>query len=220
MSTILDALFIGGLRPLPPEGQLSGIFKEATRAPVALGQQGLAGDRQGDPRYHGGAEKAVHHYPAGHYATLAERWPQLDWAGPGTLGENLSSTGLDESTVHIGDIYRIGTALLQVSQPRTPCWKINHRLDVEGASLFVAEQGITGWYYRVLEPGLLAAGDAIILEERPNPELDLARYWRLTQAHRPDSEQLARIAAAPGLAPDKAARHRQRAEWLRQHGGI
>lgn len=219
MTTILATLFIGDLRPLPPEGQMSGIFKHPTRERIAVGTHGLEGDRQGDLRHHGGPDKAVHHYPAEHYAAFIQRWPQLAGiALPGVLGENISGTGLNESLVCIGDIYRIGSVVLQVSQPRTPCWKISHRLGMDKASQFVAETGITGWYYRVLEPGSLAAGDTIERIARPNPELTLASYWQAIHQHRPDPDLLERIAAAPGLAGDKAARHGERARWLRQQG--
>lgn len=219
MTVRIDTLFIGTLRPLPPEGQMSGMFKHPSLERVALGPTGLAGDQQGDLRHHGGPEKAVHHYPAEHYAAFIAHWPQLaGQVGPGILGENISTTGLTEAQVCIGDIYRIGSSTVQVSQPRTPCWKINHRLDVAKASLFVAENGITGWYYRVLEPGAIAAGDEIQLLERPNPDLSLSHYWQTIHQHRPDPAALQRIASAPGLAADKAASHAERAAWLMQHG--
>lgn len=214
-SCTIEQLFVGGLRPLPPEGQATGIFKTATAAPVRLGFDGLDGDRHGDPRHHGGPEKALHQYPAGHYRALAARFPEIaDLLVPGVLGENVSSAGMNEHVACIGDIYRIGGATVQLSQPRQPCWRINHRLGVERASCFVAENGLTGWYYRVVDVGLVAAGDKIVLLERPNAGLTLARYWRTINAHRPDPEMLREIAAAPGLAGDKAARLRERADWL------
>lgn len=214
--TRIERVFVGELRPLPPEGQLSGIFKEPTDAPVALGPLGIAGDHQGDLRHHGGVDKALHHYPREHYALLARRWPELTQiAAAGLLGENLSSFGLTEQAVCIGDVFALGSARIQLCQPRQPCWKINHRLGLAGASQFVADQGITGWYYRVLESGTFAAGDNLVLTERPSPWLDLALYWRTSIAHRPDVELLRRIAEAPGLAGDKAERLRARAEWLR-----
>ena len=147
---------------------------------------------------------------------LAAGWPQCAAAvGAGFLGENISTHGLDEYALCIGDVLRIGEARVQVSQPRSPCWKIDLRLKVDGASRFVEAAGITGWYYRGLQPGLTAAGDTIELLERPNPWLTLAEYWDAVTAHRPDAELLDRIAAAPGLAADKAKRWRERAAWLR-----
>ncbi len=216
----IDQIFVGDLRPLEPEGQISGIFKPPVRGAVQLTIEGLAGDHQGDRRHHGGAQKALHHFPAEHYAAFLRRWPQLgDLLCPGTLGENLSTHGMTERQVCIGDIFGFGTARIQVSQPRQPCWKISHRLGVEEASLFVAQQGLTGWYYRVLDAGTVQAGDVLELLERPAPELSLARYWQVINAHRPNAELLRQIAAAPGLAPDKAARLNERADWLQADGG-
>ena len=178
MKSRIDAVFVGTLRPLPPEGQQTGMFKMPVAGPVVAEREGLAGDMQADLRVHGGPEKAVHYYPAEHYAALAARVPAL--AGvliPGVLGENLSGRGLTEDSVCIGDVFAIGTCRLQVSQPRQPCWKISHRLGHEPMSRVIADAGLTGWYFRVLEAGEIAAGDGIECVERPAPGLTLARLW-------------------------------------------
>lgn len=215
----IDQIFVGDLRPLEPEGQISGIFKRPVRGAVQLTADGLAGDHQGDRRHHGGAQKALHHFPAEHYADFLRRWPQLgDLLRAGTLGENLSTHGMTEQQVCIGDIFRCGSARIQVSQPRQPCWKISHRLGIDEASLFVAEQGLTGWYYRVLDAGTVQPGDVLELLERPSPAVSLARYWQVINAHRPDPALLRELAAVPGLAPDKAARLNERASWLQANG--
>ena len=178
-------------------------------------REGLAGDMQADLRVHGGPEKAVHYYPAEHYAALAARVPAL--AGvliPGVLGENLSGRGLTEDSVCIGDVFAIGTCRLQVSQPRQPCWKISHRLGHEPMSRVIADAGLTGWYFRVLEAGEISAGDGIECVERPAPGLTLARLWTARLAHRPDPAELRCLAAAPGLNPDWVTRLVERAAWL------
>lgn len=219
MSVLIDQLFIGRTRLMLPEGGETGIYKDAVAHAVELGATGLAGDEQGDLRNHGGTEKALHQFPAEHYVVLAEQWPER--AGllqPGVLGENISSHGMLEDEVCIGDVYRIGGARVQVSQPRAPCWKIDRRIKVEDASRFVEAAGVTGWYYRVLKPGPIAAGDAIELLERPNPDWTLARYWEVVIAHRPDPAALRAVAALPGLAPDKAVRWTERAVWLEANG--
>lgn len=211
----LEQLFIGTLRPLPPEGQMTGMYKYATSGAQTLGTTGLHGDEQADPRHHGGPYKALHHFPAEHYDDFARRWPErAAILRPGVMGENLSTHGLTEDGVCIGDIYALGNCRIQVSQPRQPCWKINHRLETPGASSHVAESGRTGWYYQVLQGGSFATGDTLTLVERPSPWLTLAQYWNTINAHRPDVALLRRIAAAPGLAPDKAQRHADRANWL------
>ncbi len=214
----VDQVFVGRVRLMLPEGEATAMFKLAVDGPVHLALSGLAGDEQADLRHHGGPDKALHHYPAEHYAVMGEEWPQCaGLLGAGVLGENISTRGITEHDVCIGDILRLGAARVQVSQPRSPCWKIDRRLKVEGASRFVEAAGITGWYYRVLEPGGVEAGDAIELLERPNPWLSLAHYWDEVIAHRPDPRSLRHIAAAAGLAADKAKRWAERADWLETH---
>lgn len=215
----IDQLFVGGLKALPPEGQMSGIFKEPLAGPVLLGAEGLAGDRHGDPRFHGGPEKALHHYPAEHYAVLAARWPEVaERLRAGALGENLSTTGWTEQEVCVGDVFRLGPCRIQVSQPRQPCWKINHRIGEAGLSAFIAEQGLVGWYYRVLEGGVVAPGAAFELVQRPAPTATLSRLWAAGQAHRPDPAELDELAATPGLSSAWGRKLTERAAWLRRHG--
>lgn len=216
----IEQVFIGRTRLMLPEGGETGIYKSPVDGQVALSAEGLAGDEVGDRRVHGGPQKALHHFPAEHYRVLAEHWPECaELLAPGVLGENISTVGMLEHDICIGDVFAMGSARVQISQPRSPCWKIDRRLKVEGASIFVEEAGITGWYYRVLEPGLIAAGDAIRLVERPNPQFTLAHYWDIVTAHRPDPAQLREVAAASGLAPDKATRWLERAAWLEANSG-
>lgn len=210
-------LAIGGIGALP-EGRPTAIYKAPVEAPVDIGPEGLAGDAQADRRVHGGPEKAVHLYPADHYPKLAAAFPEA--AGTlvvGSLGENLSVTGVSEADICIGDVFAFGGARLQVSQPRSPCWKIDSRHGQDGMAAFIAEHGLTGWYFRVLQSGRAAPGDGLELLER-NPEpLTLAEMWRGWQAHRPDPAALARWAATPGLTPDWRRRLEQRVVWLQAH---
>ena len=217
---VINQVFAGGLSLLKPEGQSTGMFKQRHNGLVRVALNGLVGDQHGDPRVHGGPEKAVHHYAAEHYPRLAEAFP--DSAGqllPGSLGENLSGQGLTELNVHIGDLFRVGTALLQVSQPRSPCWKINHRFEAEHMSMFVAKQRITGWYYRVIQPGIIQAGDHIELLERPNEWVSIDEFWQVQLSHRPVIEELLALAATKGLAEDWQRRLAERAKWLQKRVG-
>jgi MOSC domain-containing protein YiiM len=216
---MIDAVFAGGVRPLPPEGHSSGIVKLAVSGPVLLGRQGLVGDAQADRRVHGGPDKALHHYPAEHYAVLRAAFPASAEAFvPGSIGENVSTTGWREDNVCVGDIFRIGAARVQVTQPRSPCWKINARFGLENALQLVAERGITGWYCRVIDSGTIAAGDPFeLLERNPDP-VTLHRLWQVTRSHRPDAEELSRLAWTPGLSEGWAEKLRGRLEWLRQNG--
>lgn len=211
------SLFVGGIRPLPESGRPTGIYKQAVGQPIELGPEGFAGDEQADRRVHGGPEKAVHLYPAGHYARLAERFPEA--AGrliPGSLGENISTPDLDEHGVHLGDIWRLGSARLQVCQPRNPCWKIDERFACDGMAAFIAEQRLTGWYWRVLTPGRVAPGDGLEREVAAAAPT-LAAAMQLWQAHRPSVAALEALAATPGIAVHWKQKIEQRVEWLRQN---
>lgn len=195
-------------------GKPSGIRKQSVEGPVPVGTLGLEGDQQGDTRVHGGPEKAVHLYPRDHYATLREHRPDLaDQLEPGVLGENLSVAGITEDDVCVGDHWRIGSVLMQVSQPRRPCWRIDARLGSEGMVGLFNELGTTGWYFRVLEPGTLQVGDAVELVERPSPGLTLRGMVRAFRNPNPDAALLRRYAACPGLPPGWVERLERRAQW-------
>lgn len=213
-------LFRGDLRPLPGDGRPTGIFKSPLGGPCRVGQEGLEGDTQADRRVHGGPEKAVHAYPATHYPTLAQAFEDAHAAlVPGSLGENLSVTGLTEADVCIGDCFRLGDVLLEVSQPRTPCWKIDTRFGVTGMAEFIATQGCTGWYFRVREGGSITPGDALVLTHRVSGNASVAALLASWGEHRPDPVWLDHLAAQPGLTPAWGKRLRARAEWLRAHAG-
>lgn len=197
--TAISALFAGQLRTLEPEGQQTGIFKQAVEH-AEVTSTGFSNDRQADRRYHGGPEKALHQYAQASYAIMISAYPQLRGeAVPGSMGENLSSPGLDEKSVCIGDIFRIGEVLVQVSQPRTPCWKISHRFGIDKLSKFVEERRITGWYYRVLETGSLHRGDPVKLVERPNEGVTIRDFLDIRNQHRPAPQALDRLINCIGL---------------------
>lgn len=209
------SIFIGGIRPLPDSGRPTSIYKLPASAPLMLGREGFAGDHQADRRVHGGPEKAVHYYPATHYARLAARFPEI--AGqlvPGSIGENLSSFELDENDVRIGDIWRLGDALLQVCQPRNPCWKIDARYATEGMAAFIAEQGLTGWYWRVVVPGQVVPGAELLPEQSASTAPTLAAAMQLWQAHRPPLAELQRLADTPGIASQWKQKIDDRVRWL------
>jgi MOSC domain-containing protein YiiM len=152
----------------------SGIAKIPVVAGVRVGPEGVVGDEQADRANHGGVDKAVHAYSADHYtAWRAELGLPLEaW---GAMGENLTIKGLIESSVCIGDRYRMGTAVFEVSQPRQPCWKFARHLGVSDMVKRVLASGRTGWYLRVIESGEIEAGDAVELVDRPWPEWTLDR---------------------------------------------
>jgi MOSC domain-containing protein YiiM len=136
------------------------ILKDPTNGAVPLRRLGFEGDGQADPRYHGGPDKAAYLYPFEHYAYWAEALGRNDLS-PGAFGENLTTEGLLETDVRIGDVFEIGTARVVVTQPRTPCAKLGAKF---GSMTFVrtfASAGRPGFYLRVVQEGMVEAGDAI-----------------------------------------------------------
>ncbi|MCW0482313.1 MOSC domain-containing protein [Gaoshiqia sediminis] len=162
-------LLTGKIEQLGQEGVSSGIKKMATLEREKVLETGLVNDNQADKKHHGGPDKAIHHYAFEHY----EYWKNE----PGVLnpevfceggfGENISTVGMDESSVCIGDKYRVGSVVLEVSQARQPCWKLNIRFGHPGMSRMVQDSFRTGWYYRVLHEGEIQANDHFELLERP-----------------------------------------------------
>ena len=140
----------------------TGIFKEPVNGAVPVTRLGLEGDGQADPRYHGGPEKALYLYPFEHYAYWSAALSRGDLS-PGAFGENLTTEGVLETRIRIGDVLSIGSATLRVTQPRTPCAKLGLRM---GSMRFVrvfADAGRAGFYLGVVEAGFVEAGDAITL---------------------------------------------------------
>jgi MOSC domain-containing protein YiiM len=215
LTSKIDHVFAGGLGVLQPEGQRTGMFKQRHSGPVRVELHGIVGDQHGDTRVHGGPEKAVHQYAAQNYERLAQAFTQsASQLVTGSLGENISAGELSEYNVHIGDVFRIGSCVLQVSQPRSPCWKINHRFDAEHMSMFVARERITGWYYRVVQPGFIEAGDTIELLERHTERFSIDQFWQVQLSHRPMIDELQALAATQGLAEEWKRRLFERAKWL------
>lgn len=217
LTSSIDLLFAGGLCSLEPEGQRTGIFKRNIAGTIRVASHGIEGDEHGDPRVHGGTEKAVHHYAAENYERLKRAFPDSAAAlVPGSLGENISAHHLCECNVHLGDVFRVGSAVLQVSQPRSPCWKINHRFDAERMSMYVAQERITGWYYRVIEPGVIQAGDRMELQDRQTDRFSIDEFWQVQLTHRPFVDDLLEVIAIAGLAQDWKRRLGERMKWLQK----
>lgn len=170
-------LLVGRAVPFGPNGESSGIDKRCVARPLRLFVTGFEGDEQGDPRYHGGPDKAIHHYPGEHYAAWRCDLPDLakERLRAGAFGENMGTVGLTEANVCVGDVFRLGNALVQVSQARQPCWKLNLRFGHPRMSALVQASARTGWYYRVLEPGEVTPGAELHLVSRPNADWPLAR---------------------------------------------
>lgn len=179
MKTAILAVLTGRVAAFHAEGD-SAIAKQPVTGPVAVGALGLAGDEQADLVHHGGRDKAIHHYPHDHYPL----WAKAIGAHPllacyGAFGENIATEGVTESEVCIGDRFRLGTALVEVSQGRQPCWKLDHRFGNKAMLAGVVKTRRSGWYYRVIESGAVSAGDAFELVARPLHEWTVARVFGL-----------------------------------------
>jgi MOSC domain-containing protein YiiM len=153
----------------------SAIFRTPQAGPVELGERGLAGDKVADTKNHGSLDQAVCCHPLEHYAFWNEAYA-LDPAhaiSAGAVGENWTIAGANEGNVCVGDVFAVGMARVQVSAPRYPCTKQERKLRLKGFHQRTMETRRTGWYLRVLAPGVLQAGDELRLLERPRPDLTI-----------------------------------------------
>lgn len=208
MKHIIEAVCTGTARPFNG-AELSAIAKRPREGAVQVLDDGLAPDEQADRRVHGGPEMALHLYPLDHHAFWRERLgdhPALD--EPGGFGSNIAVTGLTEDMVHIGDRFRLGTAQIEISQPRQPCWKIEHRFGHKGMVAAIVRTGRTGWYFRVIETGEVAAGDTLERIAIGSTEWSVARVFTALVAGKATRDELVALADLAALAPalrEKAA---------------
>jgi MOSC domain-containing protein YiiM len=174
-------------------------FKSPVAGPVSIGPLGLAGDEQADRENHGGPDKAVLAYSFDHYTYWRSHLGIAD-IPLGGFGENLSIAGQDESSVCIGDTWRAGSVVFQVTQPRQPCWKMSRRWQIADLARQVIANGKSGWYLRVLAAGELSAGSAIELAARPHPSWTVARASDLMHHRKEDLREAAELADLPELS--------------------
>ncbi len=211
----IEAVCAGTARPFNG-AELSAIQKRAQEGPVQIHSEGLAPDEQADRRVHGGPEMALHLYPLDHHGWWREAIGDHPALGePGGFGSNLAIAGLTEDMVHIGDRFRLGPketgALIEVSQPRQPCWKIEHRFGHKGMVAAIIKSGRAGWYFRVIETGQVTAGDSLERVSLGATDWSVARVFRALVAGEASAEELAQLADLTALTPrlrEKAAAKR------------
>lgn len=184
---------------LEPEPWTTAFYKEAVVGAVSLSRLNLAGDRQADLSVHGGTDKAVCVYSNEHYADWKRELGE-DGCGPGWFGENFTVEGLSEITACIGDVYSIGTAVVEVSQPRGPCWKLARRWNRLDLPRRVVRSNRTGWYFRVVDEGEVAAGQDLLPVRRPYPKWSIARVNRLMYLKSESADDRRELASCPALA--------------------
>jgi len=194
------SLQVGAVAPREYEGREvpTGFFKSPVDGSVWLSRLGFEGDQQADLKHHGGPDKAALVYAWEHYAF----WEEILGKHPGQafLGENLTVEGLTEETACIGDVYRVGEALVQVSQPRVPCYKVNIRSGRPDMLKRVVDSLRTGFYLRVLEEGNVTPRDTVTLVRRPEGAPTVAWANRIRHRERHNQEALRQLLAAEGLA--------------------
>ncbi len=156
----------------------TGIYKMPTKTPIYLRKDGVDGDEVSDKKVHGGEFKACYIFSHDHYAHWKTKYPNLDWKY-GMFGENITLSDLNEKDIHIGDIYKLGNALVQITQPREPCFKFGLKFGNQYALKEFIEFGFPGTYVRILQEGFVEQGDAFELVERAENSLTTWQFFDL-----------------------------------------
>jgi len=207
---------LSGLKDGQDAAWVSGIWKSHVKGRLRLDRTNLDGDAQADLNNHGGPDKAVCCYAAEHYPGWRDALGKSEAEFPhGAFGENFTLVGLTEAAACIGDIYTVGTAHVQVSQPRMPCWKLGRRWERPSLPLEVSGSGQTGYYLRVLEPGEVGAGDPLTLIDRQMPDWPVARINQAMYVEKDDADLADTLSRLPLLAEAWRRPFRRRAGLLR-----
>lgn len=180
--------------------ETTGIYKKPVAEGIFLGQHDVDNDIVVDRKYHGGDSKACYMYGADWYPYWQELYPDLDWH-EGMFGENLTVEGLDETLLNIGAQYQVGDAIVQVTQPRQPCYKLGYRFGDQGLLKKFIEKPYPGVYLRILKEGKVQAGDTFELLEAGVEGLTIADVYQLLYQQPKDESKLA-LALATDLLPE------------------
>ena len=205
----IDQLFKGKVKQLgDPNAEKrinrqweTGMFKKPTDEKIWLSETGLIGDEVADKKNHGGPEKALFAYPTKHY-DYWQREIEHTTMEVGGMGENLAIQNADEQSICIGDTYRYGETLIQVSQPRRPCWKPARRYNQIDLALRIQNSGLTGWYFRVLEEGYVTGNTYLELIERPYPQWSIEACNNVMYKQKDDLDLASQLASCELLAPN------------------
>ena len=176
----------------------TGFFKEAVTDVRQVTRLGVEGDGQADLVHHGGPDKAINVYPAEHYAKWSEEVGLTPNAG--AFGGNFTTTGLTEADMYVGDVLCAGELIVQVSQPRQPCWKLSRRWRIKYLAARVVRTGRTGWYFRVLNAGMIKAGAVLELIKRPAPNWSRAAANEVMHHRKDDVSAALELASRVGLS--------------------
>ncbi|MFC4222126.1 MOSC domain-containing protein [Flagellimonas marina] len=203
---------IGNPTPIVWNGKqtTTGIFKYPVKEPLRLETESVANDTIADRKVHGGVFKACYLFSSNHYPYWKEKYPHLDWDW-GMFGENLTIEGLDETKLKIGSIYKLGSALVQITQPREPCFKLGIRFQSQEILKEFIDHGFPGTYIRILEVGQVTTGDMMELVEESKSSLTTQAFYKLLFSKEKIAEHLKLAIANDALPSGK----RERLEkWL------
>lgn len=202
---------IGNLTQITWNGKQlqTGIFKSPTNSPLFLKKEIVANDTIANRKVHGGIYKACYLFSGKHYPYWEKRYPNLKWNW-GMFGENLSVSNMDETQLRIGDIYKIGSALVQISQPREPCFKLGIRFGTQQILKDFINHGFPGTYVKILEEGEVSPKDELILIKRSDNLLTVHQFFQLLYAKKKDKNLLK-------LAIDNIALPEKKREGLKKY---
>ena len=185
--------------------ELTGIYKYPTSEALFLGKTDVDKDTVIDRKHHAGINKACYLFSADQYPYWKTLYPQLDWDW-GMFGENLTVMDLNEAEIRIGDIYRIGEALVQISQPREPCYKLGIRFGTQEVLKQFIDRAFPGTYVRILEEGKVATSNELVLVERSKNTLTVKQFYELLYVKKKDLEIVKLAIDNPSLPEYKKAR--------------
>ena len=202
-------VFVGKIRDYAGS-RPSAIDKILVDGELQLGDLGLDGDQQAEKKIHGGPDRALCHYPREHYADWIRDFPQQAerFCAP-AFGENLSTTGLTEQNVYIGDIFRWGEALIQVTQPRSPCFKLNFHFAINDMAQLMQNSGKTGWLYRVITGGQVSSDAPLELVSRLS-DVSVHEAGAIAWQMPFDDDQYHRLLTAAGLTVSMSRKKQKR----------
>lgn len=179
---------------------LTSLCKTTLDSPVWLGPEDLEGNWQANRKHHGGPDKAICCYPSEHYPAASDFLRQrLAW---GAFGENFTLAGLLENEVSVGDRFRVGDAVVEVTQPRHPCATLSKRYGSRDLPAWILRHGYTGWYLRTIEQGLVEPADELVLLERPYPRWTITELNRLMAGRDVTADELRQVIELPPLSAD------------------
>jgi MOSC domain-containing protein YiiM len=190
----------------------TGIFKYPVKEPIFLGTTKVEKDTITDRKHHGGSFKACYLFSSTHYPYWQERYPLLDWDW-GMFGENITIDKMEESELLIGSIYSLGNALVQITLPREPCYKLGIRFQDQEIIKAYVDHGHPGTYVKVLKEGAVQNGDTFSLQEKANHNVSIADFYRMLYAKEKDQDLLnkaLRLDAIPERTRDKISRYKKK----------